>query len=379
MKRIRIGNDIRVQTTLHELTDFDATMIKQLRCYFIPESDSNVNPFPQTYDPAQYNICNCGKPMYNVFPCNIDAPHWFPGYNGFGVNSTPFMSINKEYLAPSRLLAEQNKIEAYFPAVDQKLLGEYRVVIVLTLYQTGWGADNLRTYTIDKGVVFALTSNDQDIDTDTVIDLDTPYITSISIPSTLTLGTEQVFNIGESDHNDAVYNIQLHYSNGASKKVTPDEFSELFTVVVHGGPSAIAVGENGQINRIDKYSDVNTEITYLLKDNVTVNATIKVVSSGKWYNINYIYDSNYVTVDGETSVYIEDILKNGDANPITTFTATPTDDEYAMTSLDMEITGASLLNKPDPSSQVIKAEVTIETPVTSDEITVTITASEFRP
>ena len=43
MKRIRIGNDIRVQTTLHELKDFDATMIKQLRCYFIPNIELPEN------------------------------------------------------------------------------------------------------------------------------------------------------------------------------------------------------------------------------------------------------------------------------------------------------------------------------------------------
>lgn len=379
MKRIRIGNDIRVQTTLHELTDFDATMIKQLRCYFIPESDSNVNPFPQTYDPAQYNICNCGKPMYNVFPCNIDAPHWFPGYNGFGVNSTPFMSIKKEYLAPSRLLAEQNKIEAYFPAVDQKLLGEYRVVIVLTLYQTGWGADNLRTYTIDKGIVFALTSDNQDVDTDTVIDLDVPYVTSISVPSTLTLEAEQVFNIGDQDYNDVVYNINLHYSDGTSKEITSEEFSNLFTVVVHGYPSAISVGKNGQINRIDKYRDVNTEVTYQLKEDSSIKDTMRIVSSGKMYRINYNYDSNYVTVNGNTSAYVDDTTKIGDALPVSTFTVIPTNDEYTMTSLDMEITGASLINKPDPNTSVTRAEVTIVTPVTSDEITITITASQFRP
>ena len=76
---------------------------------------------------------------------------------------------------------------SYFPAVDQKLLSEYRVVIVLTLYQAGWGTDNLRTYTIDKGIVFALTSDDRDIDTDTIIDLDVPYVTSITVPKVLKL------------------------------------------------------------------------------------------------------------------------------------------------------------------------------------------------
>ena len=365
MKRIRIGNDIRVQTTLHELTDFDATMIKQLRCYFIPKSDDNVNPFPQTYDPAQYNICNCGKPMYNVFPCNIDAPHWFPGYNGFGVNSTPFVSVKREYLAPSRLLAEQNKIEAYFPAADQKLLGEYKVVIVLTLYQAGWGTDNLRTYTIDKGVVFALTSDNQDIDTDTVIDLDAAYITSITVPNTLTLETQQVFNIGESDYHDVVYNIQLNYSNGLSKEVTPEEFKELFTVAMHGDPFVISVGENGQINRMNKYSDVNTEITYLLKDDVSVNATMKVVSAGKWHTIKYVHDS-VITVEGNTEVFVLNEYREGDSETIDSFKAFKTPGASMVSITGVQGDGCTIITNDNSTFW-------ISSPITKDNITITIT------
>lgn len=50
-----------------------------------------------------------------------------------------------------------------------------------------------------------------------------------------------------------------------------------------------------------------------------------------------------------------------------------------MTSLNMEIAGASLINKPDPNTSVTRSEVTIVTPVTSDEIAIIITASQFRP
>nr|DAH46838.1 MAG TPA: hypothetical protein [Caudoviricetes sp.] len=106
---------------------------------------------------------------------------------------------------------------------------------------------------------------------------------------------------------------------------------------------------------------------------------MRIVSSGRMYNIKYHYDSNYVTVNGNDSAYIDDTTKTGDALPVATFTVIPTNDEYTMTSLDMEITGASLSNKPDPNTSVTKAEVTIATPVTLDEITVTITASQFRP
>jgi len=36
------------------------------------------------------------------------------------------------------------------------MCGEYKLVVVLTVFEQGWGRHNLRTYTIDKGVVFEL-------------------------------------------------------------------------------------------------------------------------------------------------------------------------------------------------------------------------------
>ena len=378
MKRIRIGNDIRVQTSLHDLNDFDITSIKQLRCYFIPQGDSYTVSNTDTYDPMQYTICNCGKPKYNVFPCNIDAPHWFCGYNGFGVNSKRFVHVDSNFLAPARLLAEQNRIEAYFPAKAQYQIGEYKFVIVLTIYQPGWCEDNLRTITLDEGVIFALTNDDRDTDTDTIIDLDIPYITSITAPNKLTFKDGLQLNIGEQDYNNTTYNITLNYSDGSSKSVTSDEFSNLISTSIYSG-SGISIEENGQITRTDKFKDINTEIVYYLKEDTSIAVTMKIVSSGKMYNIKYHYDSNYVTVNGNDSAYVDDTTKTGDALPVATFTVIPTNDEYAMTSLDMEITGASLSNKPDPNTSVTKAEVTIVTPVTLDEITITITASQFRP
>jgi hypothetical protein len=84
---------------------------------------------------------------------------------------------------------------------------------------------------------------------------------------------------------------------------------------MHGGPSAIAVGENGQINRIDKYSDVNTEITYLLRDNVAINATMKVVSSGKWHTVKYVHEST-VTVEGPSEIFVNNNCLSGDPKQI---------------------------------------------------------------
>lgn len=372
MKRIRIGNDIRVQTTLHELKDFDATMIKQLRCYFIPNIEDAANPFPQTYDPAQYTVCNCGKPKYNVFPCNIDAPHWFPGYNGFGVNSTPFIRFEKEYLAPSRLLAEQNKIEAYFPAVDQKLLSEYRVVIVLTLYQAGWGTDNLRTYTIDKGIVFALTSDDRDIDTDTTIDLDIPYVTSITVPKVLKLEDQSIFELNHPDWDDVPYTITLHYSNDTEREVTPDEFDDLFIVAVHGhSDNAISINKNGSINR-DKYKDVHDEITYILKDDTSINATMSVVSVGKWYKIKYTANNetvpSVITIDGPNEIFVNDNQKNADDEYLASFSAVRTPGAALITISGASGTGCTV--------KKVRNNYEIHSPITQDNIVINISYEE---
>lgn len=373
MKRIRIGNDIRVQTTLHELKDFDATMIKQLRCYFIPNIEEAVNPFPQTYDPAQYTICNCGKPKYNVFPCNIYAPHWFPGYDGFGVNSTPFIRFEKEYLAPSRLLAEQNKIEAYFPAVDQKLLSEYRVVIVLTLYQAGWGTDNLRTYTIDKGIVFALTSDDRDIDTDTTIDLDVPYVTSITVPKVLKLEDQSIFELNHPDFDDVPYTIILHYSNDTEREVTSDEFDDLFITVVHRhSNNAISINKNGSINR-DKYKDVNDEITYVLKDDTSINATMSVISVGKWYKINYTANNEAVpstiTIDGPNEIFVHDDQKQAHDEQLSSFSVGRTPGASApITILGASGTGCTI--------KKVGHNYDIYSPITQDNIVINISYEE---
>jgi len=82
----------------------------------------------------------------------IDDYRYFPAYNGFGVNSKQFKIVPDKYLASSRVINDTNTIEMYFPAQDQKDFGEYIVLIVVTVYQPGWGSNNLRTFTINKGV-----------------------------------------------------------------------------------------------------------------------------------------------------------------------------------------------------------------------------------
>lgn len=312
MKRIRIGNDIRVQTSLHDLNDFDITSIKQLRCYFIPQGDSYTTPTTDTYDPMQYTICNCGKPKYNVFPCNIDAPHWFCGYNGFGVKSKRFIHVDSKFLAPSRLLEEQNRIEAYFPAKAQHQIGEYKFVIVLTVYQPGWCENNLRTITLDQGIIFALTNDDKDPDHDTTIDLDITYAESIDVPDLLYI--YKTLDLGETDQKLTNYNVNIRYSDESLRKLTKDEFNEYIHTTVVNNIGSIRVKNNGQIVNDDIYSQVDANITYSLRksyDEDPITKTIRVLSDGRMYRINYNCPSGYkINSNSENQIYITDDGQN---------------------------------------------------------------------
>lgn len=312
MKRIRIGNDIRVQTSLHDLNDFDITSIKQLRCYFIPQGNSHTTPTTDTYDPMQYTICNCGKPKYNVFPCNIDAPHWFCGYNGFGVNSKRFIHVDTKFLAPSRLLEEQNRIEAYFPAKAQHQIGEYKFVIVLTIYQPGWCEANLRTITLDQGIIFALTNDDKDPDHDTTIDLDITYAESIDVPDLLYI--YKTLDLGETDQKLTNYNVNIRYSDESLRKLTKDEFNEYIRTTVVNNIGNIRVKNNGQIVNDDIYSQVDANITYSLRksyDEDPITKTIRVLSDGRMYRINYNCPSGYkINSNSENQIYITDDGQN---------------------------------------------------------------------
>ena len=69
------------------------------------------------------------------------------------------------------------------------------------------------------------------------------------------------------------------------------------------------LNKNGSINR-DKYKDVNDEITYILKDDMSINATMSVVSVGKWYKIKYTENNkehlSMITIIGPNEIFVTD-------------------------------------------------------------------------
>lgn len=187
-----MGTDVRLQFTLDELSDYDATSIKQLRCYVIRKEDIQYIDldnygYPQYYSPTDYDLVYTRCHMYNWLPYNqevytsgmfgpIDDYRYFPAYNGFGVRSKQFKIVPDKYLAASRVISGSKQIEMYFPAQDQRNFGQYIVLVVITVYQPGWGSNNLRTFTINKGVQFEIVddykNNEEDLQSGETIEYD---------------------------------------------------------------------------------------------------------------------------------------------------------------------------------------------------------------
>ena len=267
MKKIRIGNDIRLKLTIDGIDNLTQSNIKQLRCYLVDttfgkEEDEarkkharrfTREVFPEYYIPSEYNMHCCEKPAYHVHPANVchydhflpdfHDHHWWPGYCGFGLHPNKFERYhwhwhhwplwpNLEcsehpfvdgpdrfhepwFLAESEVLNETNTVTCMFPAESQHRCGIYKLVVVLTLFERGWGKHNLRTYTIDKGDVFELVDDASGESGNITITVDDSgnrdsVVSSIHSENyTYTLISGDVMHIGESDILKKIYNIYV--------------------------------------------------------------------------------------------------------------------------------------------------------------------------
>jgi len=306
MRKIRIGNDIRLilninttstivedDGTQYNITvnDLDMTNIKQVRCYLIntPKKEDRKKfkrvGFPEMYSPTAYNINNSGFPSYHMEPanvCNYDrfAPdfhdfHWWPGFRGFGICPERFHDHcghslwhgphpehdhfpGHWYLADSWVLNEKNTLACMFPAIDQIMCGTYKLVVVITVFQKGWGKHNLRTYTIDKGDVFQLVDEGGEsgpitIDVDTKGDdrknmpeIEAIYTTQFSNECyTLVMG--QDLRIGEQDVNESEYRIYVKLKDGSTLLYNPLDWK--YDNLKFESPScAVTVDKNGTLH-----------------------------------------------------------------------------------------------------------------------------------
>ena len=176
IKQIRIGNDIRLQITLNRKDSYEPVNIKDVRVYLIngtiPEQQKEKcckNDYylhacgcPTYHILPSNNGCDiyekwgryCVKPMFQTLPSCKPAPMPKP-IECFDFVAPQYPDELK-YLCPVKLSSKDNEILAYFPAFDQRFCGVYKLVVVTSVFEPGWGRTNVRTFTTDYGNAFEL-------------------------------------------------------------------------------------------------------------------------------------------------------------------------------------------------------------------------------
>ena len=163
MKKIRIGNDIRLAVDLRKqvINNNDLFAVRQVSAYFVnttlvqkykdmlkqrPIFSGRFprEPFSHYYKTTPWCLCGCGMPMYNTYPVNAVGV-----YGGFGTKPyddfySKLQSIAEriQYKARCEATAQQNVINIYFPAKDQFNIGVYKLIVVAKVYYTGYNEEN---------------------------------------------------------------------------------------------------------------------------------------------------------------------------------------------------------------------------------------------
>ena len=251
---------------------------------------------------------------YNRFLPDFHDYHWWPGYRGFGRYpehfhgymplpdpSIPVLppdphaidTFGKDgikyngthmgepaYLADSQVLHETNTITCMFPAVQQRLCGTYKLVVVLTVFEQGWGRHNLRTYTIDKGEVFEFVDDDSGESGNITLDIDSTGARENVLENvypenqSYRMATRTNMIIGEHDVDGNVYNIYATLKDGAVALYNPSDwhFNEL--LFSSSNPEVLSVGIDGTLYAHD-----------VMGAEETVDVTIKDIDN----NVSYTF------------------------------------------------------------------------------------------
>lgn len=199
MKKIRIGNDIRLAVDLNTQLDLPAgsNNVRQVSAYLInttrlaeykkkAKARSGFigrfprEPFSHDYNTTPWCLCGCGKPTWNAYPTNAGCV-----YSGFGVE--PYRGLKElkqlsrsiQYKAACYNTQYPNMILVDFPANQQLHTGVYTLILVVKLYVPGY-TDNVQTVTTDIRNVFELVKSVADIDEGSAIDTGVTIVTNPS-------------------------------------------------------------------------------------------------------------------------------------------------------------------------------------------------------
>lgn len=234
-------------------------------------------------------------PMHPTLPPCAEPHHPEPEpYDIFGKpmedhrHPNPMMPY---YLADSQVLNEKNTITCFFPAVQQKMCGTYKLVVILTVFEQGWGRHNLRTYTIDKGDVFELVDDETGesgaitIDPDSSGEREDLFDSLYLDNNDYVMAHNSEMPIGGSDLNDVDYNIYAILKDGTQVMYNPLDWHFTELKFESSDESVVKVGKDGTLYAQD-IDDVEKTATITVSDiddkhSVSYTVTVKYMDTIK--------------------------------------------------------------------------------------------------
>lgn len=201
--------------------------------------------------------CHCGFCMAgNCCDVHPHCPEYFrPGYNDF---IAPHLDENFRYIASSKVLPGQNRIQTFFPARDQFMCGDYKLIVVVVKYESGWGRCDLHSYTIDYGTVVTLVDDPSGMSGNITIDVDTDTLEDAKIDGImlnnthLTMKERSQLELGSYDIYNKLYQIQVTLRNASTVVYVPEDwenngFEKLIFTPVGENADVITIDDNGKI------------------------------------------------------------------------------------------------------------------------------------
>ena len=251
----------------------------------------HMDPKSKCFGRCGLNCCDHCSHCWDAKP--FDNIYFRPGFCDF---VTPHCDEDFRYLAQSRVMADKNRIQTYFPACDQFMCGDYKLVVVIVAYEAGWGRCDLHTYTIDYGTVVTLVDDDSAVDGSITIDVDNDQlqdsnITNIETVGSYTMLAGDILGVGEKDYNGQEYKLMMTLANGGTTPFDPEDWDFGTVKFYSDDPSIVSVDENtGELHAMGESGDKSTTIN-VYSGTVMASFTVNVIGSSKDY-IVFINSTN---------------------------------------------------------------------------------------
>ena len=138
---------------------------------------------------------------------------------------------NLTYMADSKLGDAENTIESIFQATSQLYVGTYKMIVVLTVFESGWGNNNLHTYTIDYGELFELVDDETGLSGNITINADSNTMVGDTVKAidpmfaSISAYVGTTVKIGAVDSDSYKYGFNVTLSEGATVVYNPSNWN----------------------------------------------------------------------------------------------------------------------------------------------------------